>query len=983
MNKLTVSCARIVYKSGDFFIFQNCNLLGMAKDWIKFFKLVGDPFNTIPLQTLMDFRSLFVKTDDINRHIDPLLIHFEQSKPFLRVIVGPRGSGKSTILHYAISHVKSKKNVVACYVSHQPSVIDGVKDPVFGIGNDTATRILVELTRALLSSQDLKKDAELAKIARTISSEEEGGLPKETYVSWSYSFVYNKLQQLLAYIQERKILALIAIDNYDKHDEDMAISFLRSNYAQPLFEELQGAGVSIFTTADVDWSEKVQKEPDLNFLGQPIQLSPMTPIEAKSLINKRIAAKLVHPEAQDIFDENAMSSITVREDGITRNIMEICRICMIEAANRDQKHVSEKLANEILRSRELRARKYYELIKTDPKAIAGLTRLVSLWGKVGPDTYRRMLHGIVDIWESGKTEDEISDKLREERLIYLSFPKKRGLETPPKLEILLKRTKKSKKSPLQIPVDIAVLLENISKRYSLRAFVDWLAKGEPSVFFVPTTREQETVSQVKAEFHQLLPLFTRGDVRLMLRNAQTAYNSWCAQIEGGDYDVVQVLSDMWTCLWNLSLCAYYATKVLMEEKTIRIIPKFDSVEMFLMEQKEIHRYLPTYAMARTYYLYSEKEVPIDPMRIEEIHGDSQAVVTALIELCKNALPFIRKLGTFPSFKVKNAEQLAMQLSPHLKRDGRYLYVFMEGVSPSDFLMLCWLFRNYVYALFCGKDESVKSYGLDIYDLKTSRAFVFPSYVYQQLKLSRLSSEHMLRFYNIFEFCSYLAALCKDQKVHLMIFSKTQLCAIALVTKNGEIIATLNYSRPEYGSQPDFSQAQIENYIESAATISSADEKEIRTLSDEVAGLMSQCNSICTSKSKPEIFKITNKMFERITDLGKPVSAKNDFGNLIDALYEIIYEGSGSLNRIPERLKKDDSVGLAIKFLRADLRHDLEHGKPKEIQIKRGRLARIYKKYTGMTSISSLQNTDFPKFQLILLKEVKLFLENLKKHCIEL
>ena len=124
------------------------------------------------------------------------------------------------------------------------------------------------------------------------------------------------------------------------------------------------------------------------------------------------------------------------------------------------------------------------------------------------------------------------------------------------------------------------------------------------------------------------------------------------------------------------------------------------------------------------------------------------------------------------------------------------------------------------------------------------------------------------------------------------------------------------------------------------------------------------------------------MFERITSLGKPVSTNDDFGNLIDALYEIIYEGSGSLNRIPDILKKDDSVGLTIKHLRADIRHDLEHGKPKEIRKKRERLARIYEKYTGMTSLSSLEHTDFPQFQLNLLKEVKLFLENLKKHCIE-
>lgn len=158
------------------------------------------------------------------------------------------------------------------------------------------------------------------------------------------------------------------------------------------------------------------------------------------------------------------------------------------------------------------------------------------------------------------------------------------------------------------------------------------------------------------------------------------------------------------------------------------------------------------------------------------------------------------------------------------------------------------------------------------------------------------------------------------------------------------------------------------------------EKEIHTLSNDVFSLMSDCNNICSSKSKKEIFKITNRMFRRIADVGKPVKTGDEFGNLIDALYEIIYEGSGSLNRIPESFKKSDFIGFVIKFLRADLRHDLEHGKEKEIKKKKARLAKIYGRYTGKTSLSSLENKDFSKIQVDILRELKSFLTILKQSC---
>ena len=160
------------------------------------------------------------------------------------------------------------------------------------------------------------------------------------------------------------------------------------------------------------------------------------------------------------------------------------------------------------------------------------------------------------------------------------------------------------------------------------------------------------------------------------------------------------------------------------------------------------------------------------------------------------------------------------------------------------------------------------------------------------------------------------------------------------------------------------------------------ENSVQTLGNEVNGLLGDCNNICASKATEEIFKLTNTMVKRFGYIGKPVKTKDDFGNFMDALYEIIYEGSGSLKRIPDDFKKEGFIGFNIKLLRNDLRHDLEHGEDKEIKEKKMRLSKIYQHYTAKTTISSLGAADFADFQVKILGELRMFLVDLKQHCIE-
>jgi tetratricopeptide (TPR) repeat protein len=159
------------------------------------------------------------------------------------------------------------------------------------------------------------------------------------------------------------------------------------------------------------------------------------------------------------------------------------------------------------------------------------------------------------------------------------------------------------------------------------------------------------------------------------------------------------------------------------------------------------------------------------------------------------------------------------------------------------------------------------------------------------------------------------------------------------------------------------------------------ENKIYTISYELMELLSHCNEICTSKGKEAIFKPTTTMVGKLGEIGKPVKNKADFGNLVDALFEIVYEGSAELKRIPEKFKHESFIGFTIRDMRNDLRHDLEHGKEKDITAKKVRLAEIYESYTAKTTLSSLKPEDFGKIQLRVLEELRKFLEDLKQHCI--
>ena len=759
----------------------------MAKDWIGFLKLSGNPFDTIPLQTEDHFNYLFVKIDDVTNQIDPMIKYFEQSPPFLRIIAAPRGSGKSTILHYMASALRSKNGIAVCFVTHQPAVLKGERDPAYGIGNDTVSKIVMGLAERLLDSETGINKSVLKELLDNLGMiTSRGILDSKSITTFSYTTNRNRLEKLLEYMKKRGIRGFIAIDNYDKLDEDRAIGFLKSTHSQPLFEDLQSAGVSVAIAASLEWTKRLGEE-DLNYLGKPLILNPLNPREAISLVRKRIASKS-SGEPKEIFEDPAITRITIREEGIARNILETCRLCATKAAERNTDLISEAFVKEILRSQERTAAKYYRVIKKEPNARMGLIILSSLAKEVDPDTFRQMLQGLVDIFEKRLPSSDVIDQLRRHKILYIS-----------------KRTIRPELLKNYLASEIQILLRTIGKRYSLNVFMDWLATGEPVFWFIPTMKEHRADSTIEEQFDLLLPAFATEEVKLLFRNAHTSYRAWTSQIEQGDFDITQILSDMWMSVWNLAVCAYYSTRAVDEGVFELPKPSYNVIEDFLLGKEETVRRLPDFATVHQYYVFAEKEVPIEPTLIENLYPRIQSLVESLLELSMIVMPYLRKLGIpLPKFRVKDATQLDNRFAPYLKVDDRYVFTFLGDVPPSEFLMLSWFFRNYVYSIFFGKKGFVSDYDLDLYQVKTILAHKAPDFIQAQLSFLGLPKGMLLRFYNSLEFCSSLFRFAKQRPTFVKIFTKKNTIDLALTVEDDSILGSADFSEKKYGSKIDLS-----------------------------------------------------------------------------------------------------------------------------------------------------------------------------------
>lgn len=153
----------------------------------------------------------------------------------------------------------------------------------------------------------------------------------------------------------------------------------------------------------------------------------------------------------------------------------------------------------------------------------------------------------------------------------------------------------------------------------------------------------------------------------------------------------------------------------------------------------------------------------------------------------------------------------------------------------------------------------------------------------------------------------------------------------------------------------------------------ATEKAISEKGDSISKQLHKLNEIYASTHGEDMFKVTNASIMALKNLASPVRDFESYGKLIDSLYFLVYEGSGSCKRLPTPVP---DFAMDVKFLRTGLRHDLDHGDAGEVTKKRFRKGTVFEKFSGKKSPQECGPEDFLATQLRLLSECLSFLQKL-------
>lgn len=150
-------------------------------------------------------------------------------------------------------------------------------------------------------------------------------------------------------------------------------------------------------------------------------------------------------------------------------------------------------------------------------------------------------------------------------------------------------------------------------------------------------------------------------------------------------------------------------------------------------------------------------------------------------------------------------------------------------------------------------------------------------------------------------------------------------------------------------------------------------KGVSQEAEAISTLLYDVNRKHTGMNGEDLFKMTNKTAAALRNLHKPRTEQKEFEKLIDDLYFLIYEGSGSCKRLPAPVP---DFAMDVKFLRTAVRHDVDHGSPNDVAKKEKRAAAVFKHYSGKTSIGECGPEELLATQFRILKGARSFLESL-------
>lgn len=138
-----------------------------------------------------------------------------------------------------------------------------------------------------------------------------------------------------------------------------------------------------------------------------------------------------------------------------------------------------------------------------------------------------------------------------------------------------------------------------------------------------------------------------------------------------------------------------------------------------------------------------------------------------------------------------------------------------------------------------------------------------------------------------------------------------------------------------------------------------------------------CNRHLRLLGEEPAFKPTSETEHISCMLPQWIAANEEqFRQFIDWMFKYVYESSGELKRIKNRVGTPP-VTMTIKFLRNFYSHDLEHGEAKEIERKHKRVGEEFNRLVGVAIVETPDQ--WQRAQLAILREIETLLRDLSDH----
>ena len=154
------------------------------------------------------------------------------------------------------------------------------------------------------------------------------------------------------------------------------------------------------------------------------------------------------------------------------------------------------------------------------------------------------------------------------------------------------------------------------------------------------------------------------------------------------------------------------------------------------------------------------------------------------------------------------------------------------------------------------------------------------------------------------------------------------------------------------------------------------EAGVAHLGQRLVRLIYDLNTEAEREGKLPVFKPTTKSLYACMLISTQVATEDDsFHRIVDQLYFLLYEGSADAKRLIETWSAERLDALwRLKHLRLGARHDIDHGKRREIEGKTESIAEAFRKLIG--SVIPKVRADWCRAQLALYNQLVEMLEHL-------